>query len=72
MNSDALTDATRARRSVLTVTSLEEHGKETDLSATSVEDRCKMMRRLALQAWAFMGTTVEPRLLRHVERVIRG
>ena len=30
MNSDALTDATRARRSVLTVTSLEEHGKETD------------------------------------------
>ena len=72
MDAEASTDATLARRSLMKITTLEAQGQETDLSSTTVEDRWKMMWPLALQAWAFMGTNVEPRLQRHVERVIRG
>jgi hypothetical protein len=53
------------------VTTLEEQGKETDLSGTTLEESWNMMWPLALEAWAFMGIAVKPRLQRHVERVIR-
>ncbi len=62
---------TMRRRSVERVTTLEEQGKETDLSGSTFEERWGMMWPLALQAWAFMGIAVEPRLQRHVERVVR-
>ena len=54
------------------VTRLADQGRETDLQNTTVEERWAMMWQLALDAWAFKGEPVEPRLPRHVERVIRG
>ena len=46
---------------------------DTDSTLTTVAERLAMMWPLALEAWAFMGEpVVEPRLPRHVVRVIRG
>ncbi|MCI0492885.1 MAG: hypothetical protein L0Z07_08105 [Planctomycetes bacterium] len=50
---------------------LAEQGKEDDLRNTTAEERLKMMWQLALDAWAMKGEKVEPRLPRHVVRVIR-
>jgi hypothetical protein len=50
-----------------------EQPPEPDPTATTVEERLAMMWPLALEAWAFKGEPViEPRLPRHVVRVIRG
>ena len=38
---------------------------------TTPEERVDMMWSLAVTAWAFLGDTVEPRLSRHVECVLR-
>lgn len=44
-----------------------------DYRSFSVEERLAMMWPLALEAWEFMGDPVrEPRLPRHVVRVVRG
>ncbi len=43
-----------------------------DLRGTTPAERVGMMWQLALNAWAFMGGgDVEPRLPRHVVRVLR-
>src|SRR5687767_7041618 len=60
------------RRS-LKKTKLSDQGQEEDLQGTTPEQRIEMMWQLALDAWAFMGEPViEPRLPRHVARVVRG
>jgi hypothetical protein len=51
---------------------LREQDHDRELAALSAEERLAMMWPLALEAWAFMGETVEPRLPRHVVRIIRG
>jgi len=54
------------------VTKLSEQGRETDLRDTTVEERFAMMWQLALDALALAGEpVVEPRLPRHVVRVVR-
>jgi hypothetical protein len=54
------------------VTKLSEQGTEPDLRDTTPAERIGMMWQLALDAWAFKGEPVlEPRLPRHVVRVIR-
>lgn len=54
------------------VTRREDQGREPDLRQTTPAERIGMMWQLALDAWAFMGDPVrEPRLPRHVVRVIR-
>ena len=46
---------------------------EPPLSALTPQQRVEMMWQLALDAWAFKGDpVVEPRLPRHVVRIIRG
>jgi hypothetical protein len=51
---------------------LEDQGAEDDLAGSTVEERLNMMWQLALDAWAFKGElVVEPRLPRHVVRLIR-
>ena len=64
-------EAALRRRSVVRVTTLAEQGTETDLATMTVEQRLAMMWPLALDAWAFMGKPVEPRLPRHIVRVLR-
>jgi hypothetical protein len=64
-------EATRRRRSVVRISTLAEQGEETDLVGTTVEERLAMMWPLALDAWAFMGKPVEPRLPRHIVRILR-
>lgn len=64
-------ETTLRRRSVVRVRTLVEQGTETDLANTTVEERLAMMWPLALDAWAFMGKPVEPRLPRHIVRVFR-
>ena len=54
------------------LSTLKEQGLETDLEDTTAEERVGMMWQLALDAWAFMGEPVEPRLPRHVVRIHRG
>ena len=55
-------------------TALADQGRETDLRNTTAEERLGMMEQLMLDAWAFKegDKHVEPRLQRHVVRVIRG
>jgi hypothetical protein len=53
-------------------TTLAQQGQEDDLRATTPEQRLAMMWQLALDAWAFKGEPVAPRLRRDVVRVIRG
>jgi hypothetical protein len=55
------------------VTKLSAQGAERDLENTTPEERMGMMWQLALDAWEMMGEpVVDPRLPRHVVRVIRG
>jgi hypothetical protein len=61
-----------ANRQIVRKSTLAEQGNENDLRDTTVEERLKMMWQLALDAWAMKGEKVEPRLPRHVVRVIRG
>jgi len=63
---------TDANRQIVRKSTLAEQGKEDDLRDTTAEQRLKMMWQLALDAWAMKGEKVEPRLPRHVVRVIRG
>jgi len=60
-----------ANRQIVRKSTLAEQGTEDDLRNTTVEDRLKMMWQLALDSWAMKGETVEPRLPRHVVRIIR-
>ena len=64
-------EAALKRRSIVRVSTLVEQGNETDLIGTTIEERLVMMWPLALDAWAFMGIPVEPRLPRHIVRVFR-
>jgi len=60
------------RRTVtVRVSKLSEQGRERDVLDLTPEERIEMMWQLALDAWAFMGVPVEPRLPRHVVRVVR-
>lgn len=61
-----------ANRLIVRKSTLAEQGQEDDLRNTSAEERLGMMWQLALDAWAMRGTKVEPRLPRHVVRVVRG
>jgi len=61
-----------ANRQIVRKSTLAEQGKEDDLRDTTAEDRLKMMWQLALDSWAMKGENVEPRLPRHVVRIIRG
>ena len=48
-------------------------GREPALAQTTPAERLAMMWQLGLDAWAFMGDPVaEPRLPRHIVRVVRG
>jgi hypothetical protein len=60
-----------AGRQFVRKSTLSEQGKEDDLRHTTAEERLKMMWQLAVDAWAMKGEKVEPRLPRHVVRVIR-
>ena len=60
-----------ANRQIVRKSTLAEQGNENDLRDTTVEERLKMMWQLALDAWTMKGEKVEPRLPRHVVRVIR-
>ena len=64
-------EATRRRRSVVRLSTLAEQGDDHDLDGTTVEERFAIMWQLALDAWAFMGQPVEPRLPRHIVRIHR-
>jgi hypothetical protein len=64
-------EATRRRRSVVRISTLAEQGEEADIATTTVEEQLAMMWPLALDAWAFMGKPVEPRLPRHLVRILR-
>jgi hypothetical protein len=59
-------------RQIVRKSKLSEQGNEDDLRGMTAEQRLKMMWQLALDAWAMKGEQVEPRLPRHVVRVIRG
>ena len=61
------------RNRTIRIRKLSEQGQETDLQNTTPAERLGMMWQLALDAWAFKGEPVaEPRLPRHVVRVVRG
>ena len=54
-------------------TTLEEQGKEKDVSMLSPSERVGMVWQLTLQAWMFKeGIPHEPRLRRDVVRTVRG
>jgi hypothetical protein len=71
MSDETDLEATRRRRSVARLATLSGQGEERDLDGTTDEERFAMMWRLALDAWAFMGEPVEPRLPRHLVRIHR-
>ena len=61
------------RDMTLRITRLSDQGRERDLHGTTPAERVGMLWQLTLDAWAFKGEPVaEPRLPRHVVRVIRG
>jgi hypothetical protein len=62
---------TNSNRQIVRKSTLAEQGHEEDLRHTTAEERLKMMWQLAADAWAMKGEKVEPRLPRHVVRVIR-
>lgn len=64
----------RSRRDTpVRVSTLAEQGAELDIEGTTPAQRLGMMWQLALDAWAFKGEAVaQPRLPRHLVRVIRG
>jgi hypothetical protein len=53
------------------VSRLCDQGQEDDLANTSAAERMEMVWQVTLDAWAFKGEPVEPRLPRHVVRVVR-
>lgn len=54
-------------------TTLSEHGQTDELLKLTPSDRIGMMWQLALQAWMSKeGSADEPRLHRHVVRIVRG
>ncbi len=60
------------RKQTVRLQSLSSQGTERDLRDTTPAERIGMMWQLALDAWAFMGDSVaEPRLPRHVVRLVR-
>jgi hypothetical protein len=60
-------------RHKIRISRLSDQDNDRDLENTTPEERIAMMWQLALDAWAFMGEPViEPRLPRHVVRVVRG
>jgi hypothetical protein len=66
-------DDDRSARSVMRVRKLSEGDDAGDMSDRPVAERFEVMWQLALDAWAFKGEPVlEPRLPRHVTRVVRG
>lgn len=55
------------------ITKLSEQGTASDLKDMTPGERIDVMWQLALDAWAIMGEpVVEPRLPRHVVRLVRG
>ncbi len=63
----------RVDRSVANQSTLEEQGRESGLPDVTPADRFLMVWPLTLAAWAFKEpNVVQPRLQRHVVRVIRG
>jgi hypothetical protein len=61
------------RNLVVRKTRLRDQGREHDLDRTTPAERIGMMWQLALDAWAMMGQpVVEPRLPRHVVRIVQG
>lgn len=61
-----------ANRQIVRKTTLAQQGTEDDLRNSTAEERLSMMWQLALDAWAMKGEKVEPRLPRHVVRIVRG
>ena len=45
---------------------------EDDLVPGTAAERLQMMWPLTLEAWAFRGESIEPRLQRHTVRIVRG
>jgi hypothetical protein len=45
---------------------------EDDLVPGTAAERLQMMWPLTLDAWAFRGESIEPRLQRHTVRIVRG
>lgn len=63
----------RSARAVVRVRRLAETDDAGDMTDRTPAERLAAMWQLALDAWAFMGEPVrEPRLPRHVTRVVRG
>ena len=57
---------------ILRISKLADQGNERDLNETTPSERLGMMWQLALDAWAFkLEAVAEPRLPRHVVRVVR-
>ena len=57
---------------IIRVRRLSDCSPERDMADTTPAERMGMMWQLALDSWAFMGDDlVEPRLPRHVVRLIR-
>jgi hypothetical protein len=53
--------------------SLDEEGRDPEIAKMTPAARIEMVWQLTLQAWAFKeGRWDEPRLQRHVVRVVRG
>lgn len=61
----------RSHYPVRQMTLAEAREQDDDLMHLTADERVAMMWQLALDAWAFKGEPVEPRLPRHVDRVIR-
>lgn len=60
------------KRKSVKVTKLSDSADEWDLQNTTPAERWAMMWQLTLDAWAFKGEPVaEPRLQRHIVRVLR-
>ena len=71
--SDRVSDAPDRSSYPVRVTRLEDREDDTYLRSLSPADRIAMVWPLTLQAWAFKeGLDDEPRLQRHVVRVVRG
>ena len=63
---------TMRRRQVARLTTLAKAHDRDDLALTTAAERFDMMWQVTLDAWTFLGEpVVEPRLPRHVERIVR-
>ncbi len=57
---------------IIRIRKLTDQGQEPDLCHTTPAERLGMMWQLALDSWAFKGESLaEPRLPRHVVRIVR-